>query len=239
MTVTYLRTTGLSRRPEPALDDGVTITVLVADAQFTFADALAASLAAWDGLDVLSCRPTSGVAALKAALDHTPDVALLDYWLPEIQGPALVHELQGRTPDTKVVHLGWFHSPTQVEESLAAGSVGFLPKSVPVAVVAEAVRRAAGGELPVFEERLARHVGAMTDHTDLVENLEERFSKLTAREFAVLQLLAGGATSLDIARSLAIAEATVRTHVQRILTKTEAGSQLRAVAMAREAGLVP
>lgn len=240
MTVTYLSRTALPRSRRAPLDGRVTpITVLVADAQLMLVDAVARALDAYDDLDVLGCRPTAGVATLQAAIDHAPDVALIDYWLPEIQGPALARELGCRVPDTRIIHLGWFHGPEQVEQSLASGAVGFVPKSIAIPKLATAVRHAADGEVPVLEAQLTNHVDAMTRHADLVEDLEERFSRLTAREFAVLQLLAGGATSLDIARRLDIAEATVRTHVQRILTKTDGRSQLRVVAMAREAGLVP
>lgn len=212
------------------------VSVLIVDAQVLFSDALAMALSQEAGLAILEDRPSSGIEALQSAMEHKPDVALVDYWLPEIDGPALARELGARLPATKTIHLSWFHGPHQVEESLASGAAGFLPKSLRVAQVVEAVYRAAAGESPIFEQELRQLVRTIEQRGERVQGAAERLSMLTARELKVLGLLAAGLTVHEVSNHLGITEATARTHVHRILAKTKARSQLEAVAMARDLG---
>jgi DNA-binding NarL/FixJ family response regulator len=213
------------------------VRVLIADAQCLFADALGAALAAYEGLAVLNDHPHQGIDALQAATRHHPHVVLLDYWLPDMHAPQVIRQLH-RDCESKVVVLSWFHGPDEVQATLEAGGVGFMPKTVRVPKVAEAVRRAHEGEDPVFGEKVAQLVGSLRARAAAVDNSIERFSKLTGRELQALQLLARGATIPDIAHQLEISHATARTHVGRVLHKTEASSQLEAVVLARVAGLV-
>lgn len=213
--------------------------VLVADAQYLFADALATALDACADVDPLPHRPTNAVEAIAAVTTARPGVALVDYWLPDMEGPAATRSILARVPQTRVLLLSWFHGPPQIEAGLAAGAVGFLPKSLAVAQVAEGVRRAAGGEHPVFGEELAAVAAAIAERGRYVELNARRFAALSPRELEVLRLLGGGLTADDIAQRLDIAEPTVRTHVHKILAKTDARSQLEAVAMARDVGILP
>lgn len=216
-----------------------TTTVLVADSQVLFADALATSLRQHDQLTILDDLPCTGTDVLQAVTEHRPDVVLLDYWLAELSGPDGPAWILTRAPDTKVLHLSWFHGPREVRASLDAGAVGFLPKSLRVAKVTEAIQRAVAGEDPVFEQELSRLVGTILTRDQHIQNTASRFAMLTSRELAVLRYLAAGLTLNEIAKRLGIKEATARTHVHRILTKIQAHSQLEAVALARDQGLVP
>jgi DNA-binding NarL/FixJ family response regulator len=213
--------------------------VLIGDAQHLFADALAEALACRSDLSVLDTRPCQGVEALRVATNSTADVALLDYWLPDMEGPVAIRELLRRAPEVKVLTLSWFHGADQVQLALRAGAVGFLPKSLSVQRVAEAVRRAHEGENPVFGEELARLVDQLAMRAAAVQEVTGRFAELTVREIEVLQLLALGRSRTAIARCLEISEATVRTHITRLLGKSGATSQLEVVTMARDAGIVP
>lgn len=236
----YVAEDGLAPAEAPASLSHMDLTrVLIVDAQFLVADALAAALAAYDDLTMLDDRPTSGLGALKAASAGRPDVVLLDYWLPDMEGPAAIREVLEGIPETKVVTISWFHGPEQIKAALQAGAVGFLPKSVSVAKVAEGVRRAHQGEDPVFGEKVADLVETLRSRVDAMEQTVDRFANLTARELEIVQLLAMGLSVVTIARRMGITEATARTHITRVLHKTEAGSQLEAVTMARVAGLVP
>lgn len=229
-----------SASPKSKTPRGMTgITVLVADSQLLFSDALAGCLAKWEEFTVLDERPITGIEALQAAVDRRPDVALIDYWLTEMDGPAVTRHLLARPLGTKVFHLSWGHERTHVEISLASGAVGFLPKSLRVAKVAEAIRRAVSGESPVFENQLARMVDAIRKQSDSAEEQARRFRTLTPRQLEVLRELARGRTVGQIAQHLGITYGTARTHVTRILAKTGAASQLEVVAMARAQALVP
>lgn len=212
--------------------------VLIADAQFLVADALGTALEARAGLTVLEDRPREGIETLRAVTTHWPEIVLLDFWLPDMPGPAVIRELLARAPETKVLTLSWFHGPKQVQEALQAGAVGFLPKSLSVDRVAEGIARALQGDDPVFAEKLAEMVDTITARAAYLQNASSRFASLTVRELEILRLLGAGLSSTAIARRLYISHATVRTHVTRILSKVDASSQLEAVAMAREEGLV-
>jgi DNA-binding NarL/FixJ family response regulator len=215
------------------------IRVLIADAQFLVADALGSALSAKDELAVLTDHPHRATDALHAVDRGHPEVLLVDYWLPDMQGPTAIRELLQRAPEAKAIAMSWFHGPEQVQATLEAGAVGFLPKSVGVAKVAEAIHRAHRGEDPVFGEQLAGFVDSLRARAQAVDDIADRFADLTAREVEILQMLSTGASASALTRHLGITEATARTHITRILRKIEAGSQLEAVTLARTAGLVP
>jgi len=240
VTVSHMVHDGSASARSPAPQGPVeTISVLIVDAQFLVADALATALNGYDDIAVLAQRPTTGVQALKEAAAAHPAVVLLDYWLPDVDGPAAIRQLGAEAPDTKALTLSWLHDPEQIKTALQAGAIGYLPKSVSVAKVAEGIRRAAQGEDPVFGEKIAKLIEALRARADEVDDVADRFANLTTRELEVLQLLSTGASVVEIGHQIGITEATVRTHITRILRKIEAGSQLEAVTLARVAGLVP
>lgn len=212
--------------------------VVIADAQYLFAESLATALTERAGLKVVPDHPNRGSDVLTLVASERPDVALVDYWLPDMDGPSVIGQLRARAPATKVITLSWFHGRREVQQALHNGAVGFLPKGVRVDQVAEAIARAQDGEDPVFAEELTKLVRTITARNNALGDIAQRFAVFTPRELDVLQLIAAGLSARMIARRLDIREATVRTHITRILAKTEAGSQLEVVAMARDQGLV-
>ncbi|MGH2703666.1 MAG: response regulator [Actinomycetota bacterium] len=217
---------------------GIT-TVLVADAQRLFSEALAIALSRYPDLDVVdNNHPTSGLAAVEAAIDLRPDVALLDYWMVGMEGPAAARAILRRLPTCKIMLLSWLHGPAQVQEALDAGVVGFLPKSLGVGQVVDAIRRARAGEVPVYLEELKELLRNIELRDSEVEDMARRLGSLTPREIQILTLLSFGRRIEDVASDLSIAPGTLRTHVHNILKKTGARSQLEALAMARHHGLI-
>lgn len=218
---------------------GVTaISVLVCDAQPLFSDALGLALTHFEGLHILTERPADATAAVEATARIRPDVALIDFWLEGMEAPAVAREILAHSPGTRILHLSWFHGPGQIEQSAAAGAVGFLPKGLSVAQVAEGIQRAYAGENPVFEKEVDDLIMRVEERGRYIQQVGERLATISPRELEVLRLLAVGTSSDEIARRLGIAETTVRTHIHRILTKTGAHSQLEAVALARDQGLI-
>lgn len=213
--------------------------MLVADAQLLFSDALCVALSASASLDVLPENPADGRKAIAIAIADKPDVALVDFWMPEVNGPAVARTLGAQAPSVKVLHLSWFHGPVQIEESLTSGAVGFLPKSVRVALVAEAIERAQAGECPVFEEQLMGLVHTIAARQEHLAVIQDRLASLTPRQLEILRLVGAGLTVTDVTKRLDLREGTVRTHIHNILEKTGARSQLEAVALARDQGLIP
>ncbi|MHB1536399.1 MAG: response regulator [Acidimicrobiales bacterium] len=216
----------------------VHIEVLVADPQYLVADALAQALASDPWLEVLDDRPTGGIDAVEAVINRKPDVAVLDYWLPGTHGPTAVRAIQEWVPGQRILVLSAVCGPDQIHACMEAGAVGFLPKSVPVALLAEAVRRAHAGENPVFKERLDRMVAELSRRCLEQDVRVDRLLSLTPRELAVLTEMSRGLSVPEIAGKLSIRSGTVRGHVHAILRKTGTRTQLEAVAMARRERLI-
>lgn len=215
------------------------IRVLVADAQALFSEALAAALGRSPDLDVLEERPTDGLSAAKAAAVLKPDVALVDYWIGELEGPAADRTILAQSPDTAVINLSWYHGPDQIQSALDAGAAGFLPKSVSLEQVEQAIRQAHAGERPVFEHALARVVGKIAERQQRGRELVGRLESLSPRELETLRLVSAGLPVERVAEQMGLGKSTVRTHIHNILRKTDTRTQLEAVAMARDQGYLP
>lgn len=221
---------------------GPRIKVFVADSQLLFAESLATSLSRFPDLRVFYLRPTNlpttGLEAAEAIARAKPDVALLDYWTAEMEGPAVTRTIANWAPEVKVLLLSWFHGRDQSKFALEAGAVGFLPKSVEVADIADAVRRAHAGEALVFGPQLASHLDRIAEKGSQHQELWERINGLTPKEIDVLRILSTGRSIIDAAKALQITQGTLRRHIENILSKTGAGSRHEAVAMARTAGII-
>lgn len=214
------------------------ITVLVADNQFLFADALARCLGTLPDLEVLPDRPQEATRALEVVEADKPDVALLDYWLAGMTGPALIRVLSSRVPRTRLVHVSWFHGAPHIQASLDAGAAAFLPKGVGVDQVAEVVRRVHAGQTRALAEKVGGLVQKVNRRAADVDGQWERLTELTPRELEVLRLLADGLSVQDVCEALTVTEATVRSHIHHVLTKTGTRNQMEAVALAREHGVL-
>ena len=126
-----------------------------------------------------------------------------------------------------------------MQEALASGAVGFLPKGLTVAQVGEAIRRARAGQVPVFEEELQGLMQRIGWRQAFIENQAESVAKLTPRELQILRLMGRGLSVDDIAERLKMATSTARRHVHNILDKTGARSQVEAIVIARDHRLIP
>lgn len=213
------------------------IGVLVGDADVLFADALATVLRGYPDLDVADELPTSGVQAIDCVQRLAPDVALLDYWLRDMDGPAVMRALRVHAPATKVVSLAWFHLSVDVGESVAAGAAALLGKDATVDEVVDTLRRAhaarASNEVPELAELRQRLAARRGDPSGVAGRLAE----LTPRQLEVLHLVANGLDVAEICNQLGLAEGTVRGHLHKVLAKSGASSQVEAVAIAHQYGL--
>ncbi|MGH2704468.1 MAG: response regulator [Actinomycetota bacterium] len=214
------------------------ITVLIADSNLLLADALAQALDWWPDLEVMEEHPASGEDAVQAVTARRPDVALLDYWMVGMDGPPAVRLIREQISGQRVLLLSWFHTSREVAEAFEAGAVGFLPRSMVVDQVADAVRRAHAGESPVYPAE----VGGLVEHAATLhrerDEVAERLATLSSREREILTLLAGCRTVAQAAESLGISRGTIRNHIHNILQKTGATSHSQAVAWARYWGLI-
>jgi len=198
------------------------IRLLLADDQALVRGALAALLGLEPDLEVVS-EVARGDEVVAAALDHRPDVALLDVEMPGIDGIAAAAALAAALPSCRVLIVTTFGRPGYLRRALAAGAAGFVVKDTPAAQLADAVRRVHAG-LRVVDPALA------------VESLTSGTSPLTDREHDVLRAARAGGTVADVARDLFLSEGTVRNYLSSAIGKTGARTRAEAVRIAEESG---
>lgn len=210
------------------------MSIAIVDRQLTFADGVATRLLALD--DVAVTAAYTSIDALLVGLERDPvDVVLLDWTLCE-QHQDCLPLLEHAQPGIHLLGAGE-REPHQIAAALRAGALGWVPKDLSFDMVVEGLRVAARGERWVPPELLGLVLEAMSaaEPTDRGEHLRET---LTRREHEVLQCMVDGMSRNEIAQHLGMSPNTVRTHVQSLLHKLGVHSSLRAVAIAREAGLV-
>jgi DNA-binding NarL/FixJ family response regulator len=168
-----------------------------------------------------------------------PDVVLMDIRMPTLDGLAATREIvAGAAIGVHVLILTTFDLDEYVYESLKAGASGFLLKTAPPAELAAAVRAVAGGDVllsPTITRRLIQEfVGRPRRETDAPDWL----AQLTERERDVLREVARGLSNREIAEALVVSESTVKTHVNRILSKLDLRDRVQAVVLAYESGFL-
>jgi DNA-binding NarL/FixJ family response regulator len=213
------------------------IKVLVADDQPLARNGLQAMLGAQDDLEIVG-EAADGAEAVEEALRLRPDVVVMDIRMPNVDGIEATRRLQQHAGAPKVLVLTTFDLDEYVYEALRAGAGGFLLKDAPPGQLAEAVRTVAAGESLLAPAITRRLVERFVRRPPPEAAAEERFGDLTERELEVLRLVAAGLSNGEIADSLFLSEATVKTHVTRILAKLGLRDRVQAVVLAYESGLV-
>ena len=214
------------------------IRVLIADDHELMRNGLRAILDAQQDIEVVG-EAEHGALAVENAIRLHPDVVIMDIRMPRLDGIEATKRLalQGEKAP-KVLVLTTFDLDEYVYQALRAGAAGFLLKDTPPRQLAEAVRTIAAGEsllAPAVTKRLIeRYVSRPPGDTAR----RERFAELTERELEVLQLITRGLSNAEIGARLFLSEATVKTHVTRILSKLGVRDRVQAVVLAYETGLV-
>ncbi|TMB90954.1 MAG: response regulator transcription factor [Chloroflexi bacterium] len=206
------------------------IRVLIVEDHTMFAQALQSALDATDDIAVLAVAP-SAADGLAAARTTPPDIVLMDYRLPDGDGVETARLLKKEHPETKVVMLTATGSDEVFRKAISAGCSGYLTKDQNIDQLMLAVRAAYRGDALISPEMLSRLVGRGADRTQPGHDL-------TTREIEVLKLVAEGLSNAAIAKKLGIRLATVRNHVQSLISKLYAHSKLEAVATAVRGGII-
>ena len=215
------------------------IRVLIADDQALVRAGFRMILDAEPDMDVVG-EASSGAEAITEVERLRPDIVLMDVRMPEMDGIEAARQLLARDGvTTKVVMLTTFDMDEYVYEAMRAGASGFLLKDVPPEQLAAGIRAVASGDA-LLEPSVTRRVveefvrrppdSARTPPTELEE--------LTERELEVLMLLARGLSNAEIAKELFVSDATVKTHVARVLMKLGLRDRVQAVVFAYENAVV-
>jgi DNA-binding NarL/FixJ family response regulator len=213
----------------------VNIRVLLADDQPLVLAGLRTILEAEPDIEVVG-EARDGERAVALARDLAPHVVLMDVRMPRVDGLAATRQLAG--DPVRVVMLTTFDLDEYVYEALRAGACGFLVKDIPDDQLAAGVRAAARGETLLAPSVTRRLIETYTRRPPGSQALPPGADELTAREREIWLLIARGLSNSEIAQQLIIGEATVKTHVARVLAKLGARDRVSAVVLAYEAGLV-
>jgi DNA-binding NarL/FixJ family response regulator len=214
------------------------VRVLIADDQALVRGGFRMILESQPDIEIVG-EAEDGVQALALARELMPDVVLMDIRMPGIDGLEATRRLLLDGPGgVHVLVLTTFDADEYVYGALKAGAAGFLLKSAPPARLVEAIRMVASGEAllaPTITRRLIEdYVRRPAPGARSPKELEY----LTDRELEVLKQIARGLSNTEIAGTLVISEATVKTHVNRILQKLNLRDRVQAVVLAYETGLV-
>lgn len=210
------------------------IRVLIVDDQRIARTGLRSMLDGYDDIKVIG-EAEHGLAGIRMVRELQPDVVLMDIRMPVMDGIEATKRIMagGRTPH--VIVLTTFDVDDLVYEALRAGATGFLLKDADADEIAIAIREAVAGRAvldPGITKRIIERF-VQSDHVTKEVPVE-----LSAREVEVLIEVAKGSTNAEIAESLFLSEATVKSHVHSILSKCQLRDRTQAIILAYETGLV-
>ncbi|MER5750233.1 response regulator transcription factor [Streptomyces sp. NPDC002088] len=219
----------------------MTIRVLLADDQALLRTTFRMLIDSTDDMEVVA-EASDGAEAVQLARTHRPDLVLMDIRMPGTDGLAATAAIcsDADLSGTRVLILTTFEIDEYVAQALRAGASGFLGKDVAADALLEGIRTVADGESllsPAATRVLVtRFLATPEPSTDNV--LPERLTALTAREREVTVLVAEGKSNTEIAEDLFLSPLTVRTHIQRAMTKLDARDRAQLVVIAYQSGLV-
>jgi DNA-binding NarL/FixJ family response regulator len=179
-----------------------------------------------------------GADAVDLVIRSTPDVVLMDVRMPRVDGIDACRRLRDAELGARVLMLTTFDLDDHVHDALRAGASGFLLKDAPAEDLVEAIRIVARGDALLAPSVTRALIEAVTTRPDTELRPHPGIETLTEREVDVIKLMARGRSNAEIAGDLILGEATVKTHVGRILAKLGARDRVQAVIIAYESGMV-
>lgn len=202
-----------------------TIRIMIVEDHHIVRKGFIALLQMVDGLEVVA-ETSSGSDALLLYREHQPDIALMDLRLPGMGGVDAIKAIRGEFPAARIIVLTTFDGDEDIYRALQAGARGYLLKGMEADDLIAAIRSV--------------HAGKTCIPAEVAGRLAERFagSALTQRETEVVQLIVKGLNNRDIGAKLFISEATVKTHINNLLSKLGVADRTQAATTALQRGIV-
>lgn len=220
------------------------VRVLLVDDQALMRMGFRLVLEAEDGIEVVG-EAGDGASAVRQAAVLRPDVVLMDVRMPGMNGIEATEQVVAQGSGVRVLILTTFDLDEYAFAALRAGASGFLLKDARPAELVAAIRAVSTGDAVVSPRVTRRMLEMFSDRLPDGRASEggaaaadPRLSQLTSREAEVLRTVAEGMSNAEIAERLFLSEATVKTHVGRILAKLQVRDRVQAVVLAYETGLV-
>lgn len=214
------------------------IRVVIADDQDLVRAGIVATVEAQPGISVVA-EVRDGEQAVRAVTERSPDVVLMDIRMPVLDGIEATRKIVERGSSTRVLLLTTFDADEYVYGALRAGASGFLVKDAPVDELVTAVRAAARGDAVLSPAVTARVVGTLLERP-FRGAAEDGFPAglLTPREIEVVRLVADGLSNVEIGGLIHLSEATVKTHIGRILAKLGLRDRVQVAVWAHRRGVI-
>jgi DNA-binding NarL/FixJ family response regulator len=212
------------------------VRVMVVDDQALVREGLMTLLEAAPGIKPVAAA-ADGEEAVTLCARHRPNVVLMDLRMPRLDGVEATRQIRGAQPDTEVVVLTTHADEASILDALQAGARGYLTKDAGIAEIARAVHAAANHQAlldPIVQSRLIEAASAGARPAPPPEILPD---ELTPREAEVLSLIAQGLANREIAATLVVSEATVKSHINHVFAKIGARDRAQAVHYAYTHGL--
>jgi DNA-binding NarL/FixJ family response regulator len=202
------------------------IRVLIVEDHHVVRQGLVALLNVVDGLEVVG-EAADGVEAIAQFRKHQPAITLIDLRLPRLSGVEVIERIRTETPQARFIVLTTYDGDEDIYRALQAGARAYLLKGMTSEELITTIRAVHAGRSyipPAIAEKLAERMGTQ---------------ELTPREFDVLEQIVHGKSNKDVAAELEISEATVKTHVNSLLSKLGVTDRTQATTAAIQRGIVP
>jgi DNA-binding NarL/FixJ family response regulator len=202
------------------------IRVLIVEDHHVVRQGLVALLNVAEGLEVVG-EAADGVEAIAQFRKHLPDITLVDLRLPRLSGVEVIERLRMETPQARFIVLTTYDGDEDIYRALQAGAKAYLLKGMTSEELIATVRMVHAGKSyipPGIAQRLAERMGT---------------EELTPREFDVLEQIVRGKSNKEIASELTVSEATVKTHINSLLSKLGVTDRTQAATAAIQRGIVP
>jgi DNA-binding NarL/FixJ family response regulator len=207
------------------------ISILICEDQTLVRQGLVSILSMEPGIHIVG-EATDGETAVEKVVELQPDIVLMDVRMPVKDGVKATEEICANYPDTRVVILSTYDSEEYVFEGIKAGAMAYVLKDTPAVELIETIKRVHAGEHFIQPTIANKLLFEFARHKPSPRKLPE-YEPLSEKEVAIINRLAQGMSSREVAADLALAEGTVRNYTSNILAKLHAGNRVQAINLAR------